>query len=574
MKPKGNGSFVRCAIYTRKSTEEGLDQAFNSLDAQREACEAYAASQRHEGWKVLDTRYDDGGFSGGNLTRPALQRLLADIKAGAIDLVVVYKIDRLTRSLMDFSKLVEVFDQHQTSFVSVTQHFNTTSSMGRLTLNVLLSFAQFEREVTGERIRDKIAASKRKGMWMGGTAPLGYSLANKTLVVDEAEAALVRRIFERYYALGCVHALKLELDRAGTQGRLRLQRDGSTRTVSFSRGGLYAILNRRLYQGEVHHKGEWFAGLHAAIVSADLWQRVQTKLESNRHERRLGTNAASSSLLAGMVVDGAGHRLIATHTTKGGKRYRYYLTRQGVRDDNTRDGKRLCLPAHDVERIATEQWLRLLTAPDLDTELGVDGSSESAILRSNAEQLGTRWVSLSTPKQREVFLNVGFQVMVKDRRVEVSAQMGQLATLLLRSASSASHKATTKTRRVSKTVDASLIRTAGETRILEEEATVIANALTRGHQTLVMAIAQGRAWARSLAAGEFSSADEIALKTGLSAAHVARGLKCMNIPPDLIARLVEGKGPADLVCWQPLSAADSQVRDAALVRWRTSIDLH
>lgn len=195
MRPQGNAGPVRCAIYTRKSTEEGLDQAFNSLDAQREACEAYAASQRHEGWQVLDTRYDDGGFSGGNLTRPALQRLLADIKADEIDLVVVYKIDRLTRSLMDFSKLVEVFDQHRTSFVSVTQHFNTTSSMGRLTLNVLLSFAQFEREVTGERIRDKVGASKRKGLWMGGPVPLGYSLVDKALVVNEKEAALVRGIF-------------------------------------------------------------------------------------------------------------------------------------------------------------------------------------------------------------------------------------------------------------------------------------------------------------------------------------------------------------------------------------------
>lgn len=355
MKPKGHVGPIRCAIYTRKSTEEGLDQAFNSLDAQREACEAYATSQRHEGWRVLDTRYDDGGFSGGNLTRPALQRLLADIKAGEVDLVVVYKIDRLTRSLMDFSKLVEVFDQQQTSFVSVTQHFNTTSSMGRLTLNVLLSFAQFEREVTGERIRDKVAASKRKGMWMGGPVPLGYSLADKMLVVNDEEAGLVRRIFERYCALGCVQALKHELDRAGTQGRLRLQRDGTTRTVSFSRGGLYAILNRRAYLGEVHHKGEWFPGQHTVIVPTDLWKRVQTKLDKNRHERKVGTNVTNASLLAGMVVDGAGCRLIATHTTKGGKRYRYYLNRQGDQKDNEDVDKRTCLPAHDLERIATEQ---------------------------------------------------------------------------------------------------------------------------------------------------------------------------------------------------------------------------
>jgi DNA invertase Pin-like site-specific DNA recombinase len=562
MKPKVHVGPVRCAIYTRKSTEEGLEQAFNSLDAQREACEAYATSQRHEGWQVLDTRYDDGGWSGGNLTRPALQRLLVDIKAGDVDLVVVYKIDRLTRSLMDFSKLVEVFDEHQTSFVSVTQHFNTTSSMGRLTLNVLLSFAQFEREVTGERIRDKIAASKRKGMWMGGTAPLGYSLADKVLAVNEKEAALVCRIYERYCVLGCVQALKQELDQTGTQGRLRMQRDGATRTVPFSRGGLYAILNRRAYLGEVHHKGEWFAGLHAAIVPTELWQKVQTKLELNRHERQLGTNVANASLLAGMVIDDTGRRLMATHTTKGGKRYRYYLNRQPGQESKKHDDKRLCLPAHDVERIATEQWLELLNAADLDTQLSVDESADSAFLRSNAEHLAKGWAALSAIKQREVFLSVGFRVRVQDRRVEISAEPEKLASLLLKSGITANDKMQGKTRRISKAVEASLVKTAGETRILEEETSVIATALTPGHQTLLKAIAQGRAWARDLTVGEFSSAEEIAQKTGLSAAHVARGLKCMNVPPDLVTQLVEGKGPTDLT-W-------AAIRSARITEWNSA----
>lgn len=569
MKPKIHVGSVRCAIYTRKSTEEGLDQAFNSLDAQREACEAYATSQRHEGWQVLDTRYDDGGWSGGNLTRPALQRLLADIKAGDVDLVVVYKIDRLTRSLMDFSKLVEVFDEHHASFVSVTQHFNTTSSMGRLTLNMLLSFAQFEREVTGERIRDKIAASKRKGMWMGGTAPLGYSLTDKALVVNKEEAALVHRIFERYCALGCVQALKRELDQAGTQGRLRLQRDGSTRTVSFSRGGLYAILNRRAYLGEVHHKGEWFPGQHVAIVPTDLWQRVQTKLDSNRRERLLGTNVTNASLLAGMVIDGVGRRLIATHTTKGGKRYRYYLIRQEGQAGDKKDDKRLCLPAHDVERIATEQWLQLLTASDLDTQLSIDESADGAFLRSNAEQLAKQWSALSAPEQRERLLSVRFQVRVKDRRIEVSVEPEQLAALLLKSGSSIDHKASRKVRRVSKTVEASLIKTAGETRIIEEESNLVATALTAGHKTLLKAIAQGRVWARALTTGEFSSAEEIAARTGLSAAHVARGLKCINISPDMVARLVEGKGCGDLT-WAAIRPMHATELDLALRRWRNN----
>lgn len=542
MKTKGNTVPLRCAIYTRKSTEEGLDQAFNSLDAQREACEAYAISQRHEGWQVLNTRYDDGGFSGGNLTRPALQRLLADINDGKVDLVVVYKIDRLTRSLMDFSKLVETFDRHQTSFVSVTQHFNTTSSMGRLTLNVLLSFAQFEREVTGERIRDKVAASKRKGMWMGGPVPLGYSLVDKALVINESEAALVRRIFERYCQLGCVQALKEELDQANTRGRSRLQRDGPTETRAFSRGGLYAVLNRRLYIGEVHHKGESFEGQHDAIVPVDLWAKAQAKLQNNRHERRSGKRASNTSLLAGMVVDGAGNRLIPTHTTKSDKRYRYYVTRPGGADK-----KRLCLPAHDVERIATEQWLQLLSANDLDVQLDVEDPALSASLRADAEHLVKRWQSLDTPEQREILLQANVQVIVNDRRIELSSEPVRLSALLLKADTPLGLKAPpSKAVRVIRAVDATFIKAAGETRILAEEPSTIAAAMTPSHKTLLRAIAQGRAWAKALIAGEVTSAEEISARTGLSLPHVARGIKCMNMPPNVVEQLVAGKGAPKL----------------------------
>ncbi|RYG97920.1 MAG: recombinase family protein [Alphaproteobacteria bacterium] len=542
MKTKGNTVPLRCAIYTRKSTEEGLEQAFNSLDAQREACEAYAVSQRHEGWQVLNTRYDDGGFSGGNLTRPALQRLLADINEGKVDLVVVYKIDRLTRSLMDFSKLVETFDRHQTSFVSVTQHFNTTSSMGRLTLNVLLSFAQFEREVTGERIRDKVAASKRKGMWMGGPVPLGYALVEKALVVNESEAALVRSIFKRYCQLGCVRALQEELSQANTRGRSRLQRDGATETRAFSRGGLYAVLNRRLYLGEVHHKGEFFEGQHEAIVPAELWTKAQVKLQNNRHQRRTGKRARNCSLLAGMVKDGAGHRLIPTHSTKGDKRYRYYVTRPGGTEK-----KRLCLPAHDVERIATEQWLQMLSSDELDVQLHVEDPTLGASLRANAERLVRRWQSMDTPEQREILLQANVQVTVNDRRIELSSEPVRLSALLLEASKPLVLKAAPgKAARVIKTVDTSFIKAAGETRILAEETTVIAAAMTPGHKTLLKAIAQGRDWAKDLIAGEIASADDISVRTGLSAAHVARGLKCMNIPSTLIENLVAGKGPPEL----------------------------
>jgi site-specific DNA recombinase len=543
---------LRCAIYTRKSSEEGLDQAFNSLDAQREACEAYAVSQRHEGWQVLPEHYDDGGFSGGNLTRPALQRLLADIKNGAIDLVVVYKIDRLTRSLMDFSKLVEVFDQHHTSFVSVTQHFNTTSSMGRLTLNVLLSFAQFEREVTGERIRDKVAASKRKGMWMGGTVPLGYSLVDKALVVNEEEALLVRHLFERYVALGCVRALKQELDTAGICSRSRAHSDGTTGSKQFARGGLYCLLNSRMYLGEIQHKGEVYPGQHAAIVPSDLWHKAQAMIESNRRERVLGTNVTNGSLLAGMVVDARGHRLTPSHTNKAGKRYRYYLIRSGDQDSAQTRRQRVSLPAHDLERIASEQWVHMLMAQDLDVQVGVDDTGESAALRANANRLAERWTRMDTPERREMWLRVGFQARVENSRVEVSADPDALVRLLLTSKGKATTGAvTTKTARMVKAVDASLLRALGEARIIEDDKKTPATTLSAGHQSLLKSIAQGRSWAKALIAGEIDSVDEIKSWTGLSYADVARGLKCAMIPSDLVSKLTEGRGPLNLT-WKKM----------------------
>src|SRR6266852_3353141 len=267
--PRSDPSRKRCAIYTRKSSEEGLEQEFNSLQAQAEACEAYIRSQRHEGWTPARTRYDDGGFSGGNMERPALQRLLADIQGDRIDIIVVYKVDRLTRSLADFARLVEIFDAQGASFVSVTQQFNTTSSMGRLTLNVLLSFAQFEREVTGERIRDKIAASKKKGMWMGGNVPLGYDAGERTLVINPAEAETVHRIFVLYREHGCVRRVKQEADRLGLQTKCSTTASGIERGGrSFSRGHLYNLLSNPVYSGEIAHKGQLYPGQHPALIDA------------------------------------------------------------------------------------------------------------------------------------------------------------------------------------------------------------------------------------------------------------------------------------------------------------------
>ena len=309
---------LRCAIYTRKSSEEGLEQSFNSLDAQREACEAYIKSQSHEGWRLLPAHYDDGGFSGGNLERPALRRLLADVDAGKIDTVVVYKVDRLTRALSDFAKIVDRMDAKRVSFVSVTQAFNTTTSMGRLTLNVLLSFAQFEREVTGERIRDKIAQSKAKGMWMGGNLPLGYDTRDRTLVINPAEAETVRAVFDRYLAVGSVHRLKDKLERDGVR---------SKGGVILSRGALYHLLRNRIYRGQIVHKGQPHPGLHPAIIDETTFAAVQTKLDANVIARARPTKGASTSSLTGLIFDQSGAPMCPSFSLgKSGAAHRYYVS--------------------------------------------------------------------------------------------------------------------------------------------------------------------------------------------------------------------------------------------------------
>src|SRR5246127_1289368 len=311
----------RCAIYTRKSSEEGLKQDFNSLQAQREASEAFIKSQASEGWKLIKTAYDDGGMSGGTMERPALQQLLADIDQGLVDIIVVYKVDRLTRSLADFAKMVELFDAHGVSFVAVTQQFNTTTSMGRLTLNVLLSFAQFEREVTGERIRDKIAASKRKGIWMGGRVPLGYEVRDRQLVINEAEATTVRRIFTRYCELGSVRLLKEELDRLGVRSKIRVSKDGvESGGQAFSRGALYALLRNPIYVGETRHKGVCHPGQHAPIVNRAMWDKVAQLLSA--HSTACGARSSSTNTCAliGKLFDESGEGLTPSHAVKGDRR--------------------------------------------------------------------------------------------------------------------------------------------------------------------------------------------------------------------------------------------------------------
>ena len=314
---------IRCAIYTRKSTEEGLEQEFNSLQAQREACEAYIKSQKHEHWQLLPTEYDDGGYSGGNMERPALKRLLTDVQNGLIDIIVVYKIDRLTRSLMDFSKIVEVLDKHNASFVSITQHFNTTTSMGRLTLNMLLSFAQFEREVTGERIRDKISASKKKGMWMGGKPPLGYYRKDKKIYPNEEKVPLVRSIFEKYIELKSTTLLKEWLNKQGH---------------NISVGNLNCILRNKAYIGLVGHKGTWYPGEHQGIISKELFEQVQAVMANNRINRQ--HYAPKKSLLSGKLYDDKGNAMSPSWSTgSSGKKYRYYVSQALIRKEPGKVGK-------------------------------------------------------------------------------------------------------------------------------------------------------------------------------------------------------------------------------------------
>jgi len=340
---------VRCAIYTRKSSDEGLDQAFNSLDAQREACEAYIKSQKHEGWKALPTLYDDGGASGGNLARPALQQLMTDVDAGRVDMIVVYKIDRLTRSLADFAKLVDRLDAAGASFVSVTQQFNTSTSMGRLTLNVLLSFAQFEREVTAERIRDKIAASKKKGMWMGGLVPLGYVRADDGLKISRPEAATIRRLFQSYLEFGCVRKLKTFADAENLRTKRHVFQSGRVSgEVSFSRGHLYHVLSNPIYIGKIRHHDQLYDGLHDPIINQELWDQVQAKRSENSVTRATRSNTAKPSPLAGKLFDEREQRLTPSHTNKKGTRYRYYVSANDKTDRKAHE-PRWRLPACELE---------------------------------------------------------------------------------------------------------------------------------------------------------------------------------------------------------------------------------
>ncbi|MEQ8639419.1 MAG: recombinase family protein [Alphaproteobacteria bacterium] len=416
---------LRAAVYTRKSSEEGLEQEFNSLDAQRESCEAYVASQKSEGWALVRDRYDDGGYSGGTLERPGLKRLLADIEDGLVDVVVVYKIDRLSRSLADFAKLVEVFDRHGVTFVSVTQSFNTTSSMGRLTLNILLSFAQFEREVTAERIRDKVAASRKKGMWMGGWAPWGYDVKDRKLIVNAAEAATIRMIFERFVTSGSATALARELRAEGVVTK---------RGKPIDKGALYKLLNNRVYIGEAVHKGKSYPGEHAAIIDRALWDKVHAILAESPRKRAAQTRAQTPALLKGLLFGPGGAAFSPTHTRKGDRLYRYYVSQAVLKR-----GRDACpvgrVPAGEIESAVIDQLRAVFRQPEIvvgtwRAARGHDAEVTEAEVRDALQQLDPLWDELFPAEQARLVQLLVERVEIGENELDIRLRADGLSTLV------------------------------------------------------------------------------------------------------------------------------------------------
>jgi DNA invertase Pin-like site-specific DNA recombinase len=428
---------MRCAVYTRKSTDEGLDQEYNSIDAQRDAGHAYIASQRAEGWIPVADDYDDPAFSGGNMDRPALKRLMADIEAGKIDVVVIYKIDRLTRSLADFSKMVEVFERYGVSFVSVTQQFNTTTSMGRLMLNILLSFAQFEREVTGERIRDKIAASKRKGMWMGGVPPLGYDVENRRLVPNEKEAKLIRNIFQRFVELGSGTLLFKELKLDGVTSKAWTTQDGKTREGKpIDKGLIYKLLNNRTYLGELRHKEQWYQAEHPPIIDRALWDQVHAILATNGRVRGNATRATVPYLLKGIVFGNDGRALSPFHTTKkNGRRYRYYVPQRENKEHAGASGLPR-LPAAELESAVLDQLRSILRSPALlgdvlPRAIELDPSLDEAKVTVAMTRLDTIWDQLFPAEQTRIVKLLVEKVIVSPNDLEVRLRANGIERLVL-----------------------------------------------------------------------------------------------------------------------------------------------
>jgi len=527
----------RCATYTRKSSEEGLEQHFNSLDAQREACEAYIRSQAGEGWKPVKARYDDGGFSGGNLDRPGLQRLLADIEDGKIDTVVAYKVDRLTRSLADFAKIVDVLDAHDVSFVSVTQQFNTTTSMGRLTLNMLLSFAQFEREVTGERIRDKIAASKRKGLWMGGYVPLGYEPDGRTLKIVEPEAETVRALFRLYLELGNVRLVKEQADRLDLRSKARLGADEKMRGGGLlSRGHIYRLLSSPIYIGHVPHKGERYKGQHPAIVDLETWEAAQKQLAEQAPARTRKGVSERPIPLRGKLFDESGAALTPSHAVKGGRRYRYYVSRQKGQGATSRDaaagGRGWRLPAQEIERLVEGAVTALLRdAFELASAARESGLPEARIAP----------LLEAAARRRGKALPLIHRIDLSQEQVVLHVDLSELVDL-----------------------EAAVVRRAIPTRLRRRGVEMKLVLSGRGghaenaqvDQALVKAVVRSRDWFERLASRQVESFAEIARADGVTGRYVAHVIPLAFLAPDIVASILAGTQSDDLTAQKLIKQID------------------
>lgn len=514
-----------CAIYTRKSSEEGLEQDFNSLHAQREACEAFISSQKSEGWRLHPAHYDDGGFSGGNLERPALTKLLADIEQKRIKVIVVYKVDRLTRSLADFAKMVERFDALGVSFVSVTQQFNTTTSMGRLTLNVLLSFAQFEREVTGERIRDKIAASKKKGLWMGGNTPVGYKPNGRTLDIDLYHAPMVQEIFSGYLKHGCVRKLKTALERSDIKSPVRTYESGrQTGGIPFTRGNLYKILSNPIYIGKIAHKGETYPGQHPSIIDQTLWDEVQARLTANSQRREKQRSVPSDSLLAGILFDDQGHRLIPSHSQKQSKRFRYYVSEPLVTNvrEEALDGVRI--PANDLEQIVIKQLIQWLSNDEalLDElhpppELVHKALAEARSIAKDLENKTSTYKLIRKLVRSVSVANESISITLLPRNI--LEENSEVASVL--------------------TVPATIKRCGFAMRLLVEGQPT----KPQTDHRLIQNIAKGYRWMEQLTSGEAKFVGEIATREGITNSHVTRMIYRACMSPKLVRAILDGTQP-------------------------------
>jgi DNA invertase Pin-like site-specific DNA recombinase len=542
--PRPDARRQRCAIYTRKSSDDGFEQEFNSLAAQREACEAFIRSQHHEGWVLARSRYDDGGFSGGNMERPALQRLLAEIRAGRIDIVVVYKVDRLTRSLADFARLVEIFDAQGASFVSVTQQFNTTSSMGRLTLNVLLSFAQFEREVTGERIRDKIAASKKKGLWMGGNVPLGYDANERTLVINSVEAETVRCIFALYRQLGCVRRVKEEADRLGLRTKCARTANGAERGGKpFSRGHLYGLLSNPIYTGQIAHKGELYAGQQPALIDNETWTAVRNQLAANTSDHQCKPKAAEPSLLSGLLTDAQGERLTPSHAVKKGRRYRYYVSAALITEAGTDRAHGWRLAAREIEEAVIRILVDTLTSPARLVERFDTTGMPSDQIRKMLGRVARLAAALSgSPGERTTLVRgLVENVTVDEKMLTIKLRRGPLLGGDVPSSVSEDRSDSA----VELTAAVAFKRRGAETKLMLP-GQAQQNHSSRCDPALIKAIARGRVWFDELATGRARSLEELAKRDGITRRYIRRLVGLAFLSPQLVEAILQGRQPVDL----------------------------